>query len=543
MSYSLPEKGGPLNLRGRRLLVVGLAREGTVLARYLSQQGAHVVATDLKPAKAFGDTLRPLVEAGVELILGEHPPHLLDHCEVAFVSPGVPFDAPFLDEARARGVPLSTESRLFCLLCPAPIVGITGSSGKTTTTALVGEMLKTDVTKATGGDKTDQLSGVIEGSLRSPKIWVGGNIGRPLTDYLDQIQPDDKVVMELSSFQLEYYHPSANSHVVDRNPMWLPLLAGWSPPVAAILNITPNHLDRHHSMDAYVHAKRAIVAYRQPGDIAIMGMDGDITRAMGQESAGRVRWFSAEPSGPRIQVGTHLPEVNDGAFLSGEGHDAMIILRTPQENVRPVCRVSDIRLRGTHNVSNVLAACAIADSLGTSIEAMREVATTFAGVEHRLELVDERRGVRYYNDSIATSPERLVAALKSFDESIVLLAGGRDKHLPWDDAACLMLQRTRHVILFGEAVELIAGAIEAESKKLKAEGQSLGPENKPMLHRCVTLEDAVAVAAQVARPSDVVLLSPGCTSFDSFNDFAERGEQFRELVRNLSDQPPNNLSR
>ena len=486
--------GGTLDLRGRRLLVVGLAREGTALARYLAGQGAHVVATDLKPPKAFGDELTPLAEAGVDLVLGNHPSSLLDDCEVVFVSPGVPFDAPFLVEARARGRPLSAESRLFCQLCPAPIAAITGSSGKTTTTALVGEMSRAD----------------------GRTIWVGGNIGQPLIERLDQIRLDDNVVMELSSFQLEYFHPSANDHATGYDPMWLPLLAGWSPAVAAVLNVTPNHLDRHPSMEAYVHAKRALVAYRRPGDVAVVGLDSDITRAMGLGLAGRVRWFSREAS------------VTDGACLAGEGPDAKVILQSTA-GVRRVCRVSDIQLRGDHNVSNVLAACAIADTMGVSIKAMRSVATTFTGVEHRLELVGEVRGARYYNDSIATSPERLVAALRSFDEPIVLLAGGRDKHLPWDEAAHLMLERTRHVVLFGEAVELIARAIEVEREKL---GTKAGGE--PMLHRCVTLEDAVAVAAQVAHPGDVVLLAPGCTSFDAFKDFAARGEQFRELVKQVT---------
>jgi UDP-N-acetylmuramoylalanine--D-glutamate ligase len=307
------------------------------------------------------------------------------------------------------------------------------------------------------------------------------------------------------------------------------LLAGWSPSVGTILNITPNHLDRHPSMEAYIHAKRAIVAYRQPGDIAVMGMDNQLTQAIGRASAGRVRWFSREPAG------RHPLPLDDGVCLSGDSPRATIVLRNPLEGrERSICRVSDVRLRGDHNVSNVLAACAIADVLDVSTEAMREVATTFAGVEHRLELVAEIKDVRYYNDSIATSPERMVAALRSFDEPIVLLAGGRDKHLPWGEAARLMLQRTRHVILFGEAVELIAGAIEAESKKLEIEGRGLGINDKPMLHRCVTLEDAVAVAAQTARTGDVVLLSPGCTSFDSFQDFAERGDRFRELVSDLA---------
>jgi UDP-N-acetylmuramoylalanine--D-glutamate ligase len=508
MPDSPTQKEVQLNLRGRRLLVVGLAREGTALARYLCQQGADVVATDRKPPQAFGGTLSPLVEAGVELVLGEHPPHLLDDCEVIFVSPGVPFDAPFLNEARARGVPLSTESRLFCQLCPATIAAITGSSGKTTTTTLVGEM----------------LAHCSPAEANTRRAWVGGNIGQPLIERLDHIQPNDKVVMELSSFQLEYFHPSANDHVGDCDPMWLPLLTGWSPPVGAILNITPNHLDRHPSMEAYIHAKRAIVAYRRPGDIAVMGLDNQVTQAIGQASAGWVRWFTSQPSGCDRLLGA------EGACLSGEGAQATIVLRSPAGHERSICQVSDVRLRGGHNISNVLAACVIADALGVPVGAMQEVIATFAGVEHRLELVGEIKDVRYYNDSIATSPERMVAALKSFDEPIVLLAGGRDKHLPWEEAVRLMLQRTRHVILFGEAVELIAGAVETENEKLEARGERPEPGKKPMLHRCVTLEDAVTVAAQVAHPGDVVLLSPGCTSFDAFQDFAERGDRFRELV-------------
>lgn len=507
--------GGKLDLRGRRLVVVGLAREGTALARYLSRQGANVVATDLKPPKAFGDTLAPLADTGVELVLGSHPPTLLDDCEVVFVSPGVPFDAPFLNEARARGVPLSTESRLFCQICPARIAAITGSSGKTTTTTLVGEMVKASAEHAGPGRAT----------------WVGGNIGQPLIEQLDQIQSKDIVVLELSSFQLEYFHPSANEHVRDCDLMWLPLLAGWSPSVAAILNITPNHLDRHPTMEAYIHAKRAIVAYRRPGDTAVMGMDNQVTQALGQGLVGRVRWFG------RLRSGQLDSLESDGAYLSGQGREAIITLRVPQDRPpRSVCRVAELRLRGEHNVDNVLAACAVADSLGVPIEAIQEVATTFTGVAHRLELVGEVSGVRYYNDSIATSPERLVAAIRSFVEPIILLAGGRDKHLPWEEAARLMLRRTRHVILFGEAVELIAKALETERERAKIEGDTTVNSHRPMLHRCVTLEDAVAVAAQVAHPDEVVLLAPGCTSFDSFQDFAQRGERFRDMVNHLMAQ-------
>ncbi len=493
------KKQRAIGLRGRHVLVIGMAREGMALARYLVGQGAHVVATDVKPLTAYADGLESLAQAGVELAMGGHSPHLLDACEIAFVSPGVPFESQFLEEARARGVPLSTESRLFCFLCPAPILGITGSSGKTTTTALTAEMLRVD----------------------GRRVRMGGNIGQPLIEMVNEIDPDEWVVMELSSFQLEYFHPSANSHVLaapdgkvrELDPFWMPLLCGWSPHVGAILNITPNHLDRHPSMDAYVHAKRAIIQYRQPDDVAVMGLDNDISRRLGATAAGRVRWFSRST------------RVDDGACLERQGDDLKIFLRRPGEESlgRTVCSVSEIRLRGEHNVSNVLAACAIADTVGVSPHSMHQVASTFSGVPHRLELVADRSGVSYYNDSIATSPERLVAALKAFDEPIILLAGGRDKHLPWHEAARLMLQRTRHVLLFGEAADMIEEALAAAAQA--------GPDGKtPSVRRCQDLAEAVAVAHELAVPGDVVLLSPGCTSFDQFQDFAERGDRFRQLV-------------
>ena len=497
---------GQLNLRGRHILIVGLAREGLALARYLSRHGARVVVTDVKPVTAFEDEIAPLSQAGVGLALGGHPPALLDDCELVLVSPGVPFDSSFLNLARSKGVPLSTESRLFCHLCRAPVVGITGSSGKTTTTTLVGEMAQVD----------------------GKSVWVGGNIGQPLIENVDSILADDWVIMELSSFQLEYFHPSANSHVLDGagdlartvDPMWLPLLCGWSPCSGDVLNVTPNHLDRHPSMDAYIHAKRASVQYRRPGDVAIMGLDNPVTRQLGDSCAGRVRWFSRQV------------RVDDGAYLDGTGDQAWITLRCPPclaeegQTLARVCRVADVQLRGAHNVSNVLAACTIAQAVGIRAAAMQQVITSFSGVPHRLELVGQVRGAHYYNDSIATSPERLEAALRAFQEPIVLLAGGRDKHLPWENAAVLMVERTRHVVLFGEAGELIA-------RHLDDAVQRVNPAVPPMVHRCGSMQESVERAAALAQADDIVLLSPGCTSYDQFSDFAERGDQFRSLVQGL----------
>lgn len=484
---------GISTLSNLHTLVVGLGREGTALASYLARHGLRVTGTDLQPAEKLGAVLPTLQQAGVSLVLGEHPSSLLDEADILFVSPGVPLEVPFLQEARFRKIPLSTESRLFCHLCPSPILAITGSSGKTTTTTLLGKMMEAD------GHRT----------------WVGGNIGQPLIEVVDWVRPDDTVVMELSSFQLEYFHAELNQGVeVERIPgadmeALTTLLGNWSPSTGAILNITPNHLDRHPSMKQYVRAKRAIVDYQGPEDRIIMNLDDDLTRTIGGQLGARTRWFSLEAQMPG---GACLFE-NDIVLLDRDG--------TP----RRVAGRQEIKLRGLHNLSNILAACLMAREAGVSIEAMHSVVTTFTGVEHRLELVGEHNGVRYYNDSIATSPERLAAALRSFDEPVVLLAGGRDKHLPWQEAARLINHKTRHVILFGEATEIVAGAIENVRGGTTTTGTSL--------HRCANLEEAVYLAAQLSRPGDVVLLSPGCTSFDAFRDFAERGQWFKELVRQL----------
>jgi UDP-N-acetylmuramoylalanine--D-glutamate ligase len=295
--------------------------------------------------------------------------------------------------------------------------------------------------------------------------------------------------------------------------------------MAAILNVTPNHLDRHPTMEAYAEAKVNILRYQGPGDVAVLGCDNPITASLKSQIA---------DCESRLVLGFSLRnEVEQGAFVRarpepcpeqgrrGSRRDGKVVLRLGEEEWQ-ICAVADIKLLGQHNVENVLAACAIAGAAGADPQSMAQVATTFAGVEHRLELVRTLRGVRYYNDSIATSPERTVAALRSFEEPIVLLAGGRDKHLPWEEMAQLTLRKVRHLVLFGEAVPIIEGAIH--------DAQRTMPNSKLVIYKCTTLEEAVEVAARNAQPGDVVLLAPGGTSFDAFRDFAERGGRFRELV-------------
>jgi UDP-N-acetylmuramoylalanine--D-glutamate ligase len=488
-----------------RALVVGLAREGMALARFLAARGCRVTVTDVKPADALSDRVAALSDLPVALALGGHPLALLEEADIVFVSPGVPLEIPFLIEARNRGLPLSSETRLFTRLCPALVVGITGSSGKTTTTALVGEMLK----------------------CAGWQTWVGGNIGRPLIGLVDEIGPADVVVMELSSFQLEFFAPwpeTAQRHGSTEIDSVLFDPAGWSPPIATILNITPNHLDRHATMESYIAAKMHILDHQKPGDVAVLNLDNRVTRSVAEEAAARgqrVLWFGLEQA------------VDEGAFLQG---DELVLRLAGRTEV--LCRTKDLKLLGHHNLANSLAACALAASVSMihqpaarsmelPVEALHRTLASFRGVEHRLELVRDQGGVRWYNDSIATTPERTVAALRSFDAPIVLLAGGRDKHLPWDEMADLTWRKVRHLILFGEAASLIERAMH------DAQQAAPGTPYQTGISHAGTLQRAVELAARLAQPGDVVLLSPGGTSFDAYQDFVARGEHFRQLVRAL----------
>ena len=450
------------------VVILGLARQGKALARFYAEQGMPVTVSDRRPAEALASEMAELAAWPIRYVLGEHPASLLDDCALLCLSGGVSADLPIAAEAQRRGIPISNDAQEFLRRSPAPVVGITGSAGKTTTTALVGAILRA------AGFQT----------------WVGGNIGNPLITDLGRMSAADRVVMELSSFQLE--------------------LMDCSPQIAGVLNITPNHLDRHKTMAAYIAAKAHIVAHQRAEDVAVLGYDEPNARGLAVQTAAQVRYFS----------GTVEPET--GAFLRGE---ALMLRRAGQE--WEVCRRGDVRLRGYHNVLNILAAMALADAAGAAPEAMRRAIVDFNGVEHRLEVVRRWRNVTWINDSIATAPERVLAALAAFEEPLVLLAGGRDKDLPWEDFAAMVKRRVRVLVLFGEAMPLIDGYV---SRAL----EETGPRCLEKIIHAGTLEDAVAEAARWARPGEVVLLSPGGTSFDAFRDFAERGEHFRALVGALT---------
>ncbi len=464
-----------LSSRGRdvanqKVVILGLGRQGKALARFFARAGARVVVSDVRPARDLAPDMAELDGLDVTFVLGGHPLSLLDGADLLCLSGGVPPTIPIVEEARRRGIPLSNDTVLTLALSPAPVLGITGSAGKTTTTTLVGLML--------------QEGGIV--------AHVGGNIGTPLIDRLDGVNPTDWLVLELSSFQLE--------------------LCTQSPHVAAVLNVTPNHLDRHPSMEAYAEAKRNIFRYQQPGDLVVLGWDNAWTREW---------WERAVPAGVRKLAFSLEEPVPEGAYLDGE----VLRLRVGQRE-RVICRAEEVKLRGRHNLANVLAAATLAAVVGVEVDAIAAVARRFTGVPHRLEVVREWKGALWVNDSIATAPERVVAALRSFAEPIVLLAGGRDKKLPWEEFAREAARRVRHVVAFGEAAPLV--------ERVLAPYVNNGASMLEAVECVADLEQAVERAARVVRPGEVVLLSPGGTSFDAYRNFEERGEHFRRLVSALS---------
>jgi UDP-N-acetylmuramoylalanine--D-glutamate ligase len=453
---------------GKRVLILGAARQGLALARWLSIHGAQVTLSDMHGEEDLRLAKQSLAEFGIQWALGGHPLELLDSTDVLCPSGGVPLTLPIVAEAISRGIPLSNDSQIFMEAVPCKTIGVTGSAGKTTTTKLVGNMAKTAF---------------------SEKVYVGGNIGDPLINYVDGMKVDDIAILELSSFQLEQMTLSPN--------------------VAAILNVTPNHLDRHGTMEAYTAAKARILEFQSREDVAILGRDDKGVWSLRNKVQGRLFTFSMD----------ELEEGLDGAYQ----HDGLLNLRDGNAYL-PLLLREKIQLRGDHNVQNVLAAFAIGHAAGFPLDAMLEAVEEFRGVPHRLEFVREWNGVRWYNDSIATAPERSMAAIRSFDEPVILLLGGRDKDLPWEDLIALANGRVDHLVLFGEAAEKIQKTVA---------GFGSGVTRFSVTH-AAGLQEAVHKAAEIAEPGDIVLLSPGGTSFDEFKDFAERGERFTTWVQELS---------
>lgn len=470
-------------VRGARAAVVGVGVENTPLVEFLARQGARVTACDGKEAQSLEAYTR-LRSLPVQWSLGPRylEPLVRETFDFVFLTPGLIKDLPEIQAAKARGARITGQMDLFLSLCPAPIVGITGSSGKSTTTSLLGDIL------AAGG----------------APVHVGGNIGRVLLPDLPAMKAADHVVLELSSFQLELVHRS--------------------PQMAVLLNIRPNHLDIHGSFQAYQEAKANIARHQQPGDYFVFAAHEPEAVAVAGQTPARLVAFSPEP--PTPEPGTpagHWSHRLHGYAAVVDGH--IVFQRGEEREV--IMPVAEIPLLGRHNLANVLAAVAVSRLRGIEPEAIAAAITAFRPLEHRLEPVLTWRGVKFYNDSVATAPDRTAAALAAFQEPIVLVAGGFDKGIPFNGLGRYILDRpVRAVVLLGATAGAIAAAI--------ADAAATTGKEPPPVFRASDLAEAVRLGAEAARPGDVVLFSPACSSYDMFPSFAVRGRRFKEEVTKLA---------
>jgi UDP-N-acetylmuramoylalanine--D-glutamate ligase len=448
-----------MELNNKRALVVGLGKSGVASALFLKAHGAKVTVSDTKSGDELRNEIPVLLDHGITVETGGHGDRTFRGQDLIVVSPGVPVDAPPLVQARALGESVIGEIELAAQFLPGPIVAITGSNGKTTTTTLTGEIM----------------------TAAGFSALVGGNIGTPAISLAERAKPETAIVLEVSSFQLE-------------------TIQTFRPKVAVVLNVTPDHLDRHRTFEVYVDAKARIFENQQGSDFAVLNADDLTCVAMGARTRAQVFWFSRQK------------EVEHGACV----RDGNIVFRD-NSGQREIMQVSEIPLKGAHNLENVLAAVCAGALMGCAPEKIRQAVCDFKAVEHRLEFVATIRGVDYYNDSKATNVDATIKALESFPANIHLILGGKDKGSDYTVLNDLLRQRVKRVYTIGAAAA-------------KIESQIKGPE---VVH-AETLENAIRKANAVAQQGDVVLLAPACASFDQFKSYEHRGKTFKEIVRSLA---------
>lgn len=447
-------------IKGKNVAVVGIGVSNIPLIRFLVKLGAVVTAFDQKTREELGEIADEFDNLSVSLELGEGYLDRLTGVDVVFKTPSMRIDSEALVRAKNEGAYITSEMEEFVRYCKGKVFGVTGSDGKTTTTTIISKLL----------------------SEAGYKTWVGGNIGTPLFANVEEINEEDMVVLELSSFQLM--------------TMNLPI------EVALVTNLAPNHLDMHKDMQEYIDSKKNIFLYQDKRGVLVLNRENEITHSFVEEAKGKVLEFSSKR------------EIKDGAYFK----DNILFL-----NEEEVCNKDDIVIKGMHNIENYLAAfLAVKDDV--SISVMKKVAQTFTGVEHRCELVREVDGVKYYNDSIASSPTRTLAGLFAFDRRVILIAGGYDKQIPFEPLAEEGHPYIKHLILLGDTKEQIKKSFD----KLKEEK---GIDTSIVLVN--TLEEAVEKARELSEEGDVVTLSPACASFDMFPNFAVRGNKFKEIVNKL----------
>ena len=448
------------SLRHKTVAVIGIGVSNTPLLELLLAEGIRVTACDKRSREQMGEQAEHLEQLGCELHLGADYLKDLD-ADVIFRTPGLRPDVPEIAACVDRGAVLTSEMEVFFEVCPCTIIAVTGSDGKTTTTTIIAELLK----------------------AAGRRVWVGGNIGHPLLCEADGMLATDYAVLELSSFQL--------------------MTMKHSPHIAVVTNLAPNHLDVHRDMAEYVAAKENIFRHQSGEDVAVFNADNDITAEQSRRAPGRARLFSRQD------------EVADGVFLRGED----IVCRSGGHE-RVVMTTGDIKIPGVHNVENYMAAIAAVDGLVPD-EVIRDFAREFGGVEHRIELVRTYRGVRYYNDSIASSPSRTIAGLRSFHEKVILIAGGYDKHIPFDVLGPEIVEHVKLLVLCGATADKIRAAVENAPRYQPGKQEILD---------VTPFTAAVEAARDRAQPGDVVTLSPACAAFDQFKNFAERGKFFKSIV-------------
>lgn len=447
---------------GMKTAVIGIGVSNLPLVRMLAQWGAEICIHDKRSAEQLGGVYDECTSLGARFVLGEgYLDKIEDGTQMVFKTPGVRCDMPAIAEAEKNGAVISSEMELFFETCPSKIIAVTGSDGKTTTTSLIYDMLK----------------------RAGYTCYLGGNIGRPLLSDVADMKPDDIAVVELSSFQLHTMKKSAD--------------------IAVVTNVTPNHLDWHTDFEEYAESKKAVFKYQGDGGRVVLNYDNDITKSFGENQRGAV-YFSSKA------------EIADGYCLK----DDKIVRMKNGEVDREVLDINTIYIPGMHNVENYMAAAAAVEGL-VDDEVIRTTAVEFKGVPHRIEFVRELEGVKYYNDSIASSPARTTAGLVSFgDKKVILIAGGYDKKIPFDEFGVVVNDHVKKLVLVGLTAEKIEKAVVA------AENYSDLP-----IYRCSEFKEAVEKAREVAENGDIVILSPACASFDLFKNFEVRGDTFKEIVK------------
>lgn len=449
-----------MNVENKNIVVVGMAKSGLSAAKLLKKKGANVFVTDSKSCQELRTSVQELKSAGIQHECGKHSLSLQNDCDFIVLSPGVPETIALVQKAINKGVPYFSEIEVASWYCDSPIIGITGSNGKTTTTSLIGDLVKTEF----------------------PGSFVGGNIGTPFSDSIDNLDEQSLAVLELSSFQLlntKSFHPH----------------------IAVLLNFSPDHLDRHKTYASYIYAKRNIFKNQNSKDFIIYNADDPLVVESAMKSSAQKLSFSAS------NVKSHL-------FIQGP-----FLYSRLNGGVEKIVDFKDIKLKGIHNYMNIAAAVAAALCLGINVQNICNALKSFSPIEHRLEFVKEISGIKYYNDSKATNSDATKQALLSFDGPIVLLAGGYAKEFDYSHLTELVHNRTRIICLFGK-----------DRKKLLLD-LNLSKTKNTFLYE--SLEEAFSYVSQIAEPGDNVLLSPMCASFDQYSSFEERGLHFKKLVNNL----------